>query len=76
MLVLLIFIYLSGSYVVSSTNADLKTLDGVVGLGKAYVGWLGSFFQNLKVLTGKAIGLDWRANKTAEKDDSWDVWED
>tara|TARA_Y100000310_G_C20380699_1_gene667966 strand:- start:86 stop:409 length:324 start_codon:yes stop_codon:yes gene_type:complete len=54
-----LFVYFTLSAVVTSNSLELNTTDGIFGAMKVYTGWLGNGYQNVKVLTGNAIGMDW-----------------
>jgi len=63
MLILLaLFLYTSISLVTTENQLDLKSSGGIFKSLKVYSGWLANGFQNLKALTGKAIGLDWKSS--------------
>lgn len=64
LIVFLLFIYLTFSSVVSNNNINLKTASGLFKGIKLYFSWLGHAFDNLKVLTGNAIKMDWGTNST------------
>ena len=66
-IVLLIFFYSSFSSVVSDKKVDLKTFDGVTTAGKLYFSWLGYIFNNVKVISGNTIKMDWSGNSTKSK---------
>ena len=47
---------------------DFKSADGIIKAGKVYLGWLGNGFHNVKLLSGKAIEMDWTStNRTIFK---------
>ena len=56
---LALFFYVTITLVHTANKFDLSNTEGMFSAGKVYLGWLGNGFQNLKVLTGKAIGMDW-----------------
>ena len=73
LIALIIFSYVSTSFIFKGQDIDLKTIPGVIIASKIYFSWLGSVFNNLKQITTKAIKMDWGTNKTAddvEKEDS------
>ncbi len=47
--------------VTEKNSLDLTTSEGFFNAVKVYTGWLGNGFQNLKSLTGRAIGMDWKS---------------
>jgi len=62
---LALFLYTSATIVYSENNLKFDTMDGIFSSVKIYIGWLGNGFQNLKVLSGKAVDLDWtNSNET------------
>ena len=54
-----LFLYTTISIVNNANNFDLTTASGFFDASKVYLGWLGSGFQNLKVLSGNAVKMDW-----------------
>jgi len=56
---LALFLYTSMSMVKDQNDLDLKNPKGFFSAVKVYAGWLTNGFQNLKSLTGRAIGMDW-----------------
>ena len=60
-----IFLILSVTLVYNKNNLEFNSTEGVLNSVKIYFGWLANGFQNLKAITGNAIGLDWTStNKT------------
>ena len=59
---LAIFLYVSITVVHSKYDLDFKTFDGLSKSVKIYLGWLGNGFQNMKVLAGNAIKMDWTSS--------------
>ena len=59
---LAIFLYVSLTVVNSKYDLDFTTFDGLSKSIKVYLGWLGNGFQNMKVLTGYAIKMDWTSS--------------
>lgn len=59
--ILLLFFIASLYFVAIANHIDMTTVNGF-GIGmKVYAGWLLNSFNNIKVLTGNVIGMDWRA---------------
>ena len=56
---LLLFLVLTFSSVVQNNNINLKSPTGLAVAGKVYLSWFGSVFDNLKVITGNIIRMDW-----------------
>ena len=53
---------------IAGKDINLNTVDGMATAGKLYVGWLVNGFDNMKVLTGNVVSMNWRnteANITA-----------
>jgi len=61
---LVIFFYVSASFVFKGKNIDYGSVSGIIDAGKLYFSWLGSVFVNLKSITTNAIGMNWGANQT------------
>ncbi len=61
--VVLLALFLFGTILVvyAKNKFELTSYQGFLDAGKVYLGWLGNGFQNLKALTGKAIGMDWES---------------
>jgi hypothetical protein len=59
LVLLALFLYTSMSMVSNENTLDLKSSEGVFSAVKVYLGWLAHGFDNLRSLTGKAIGMDW-----------------
>ncbi len=64
---LILFAYLSFTFVIKGQDMDFKTVPGVMKATRLYFSWLGSAFENLKTITTNAIDMDWKSNKTVEK---------
>ena len=60
-----LFLLVTIIYVSSFTEVSLTSFDGIVGFGRVYVSWLGTFVGNLGAITGSATHLDWGINNTA-----------
>ena len=65
LIALILFVYLSATYVFKGRNVDLKTVPGFIEATKIYFNWLLSAFGNLKTITTNAIHMDWGGNRTA-----------
>jgi hypothetical protein len=71
--IVFILLFLIGSiyFVSKQNNIDMTTVNGFGTGMKIYAGWLLSSFQNIKTITGYAIGLDWSSkNKTISLNNS------
>ncbi len=68
-IILLTFIVVSMYFVAKENDIDMTTVNGFSAGIKVYAGWLLNSFQNVKTLTGYAIGLDWSSkNKSISND--------
>jgi hypothetical protein len=54
-----LFFYASVTFIATKNNLSMDSYDGFVDTMKAYGGWLANGFQNIRVLTGNAIHMDW-----------------
>ncbi|MDE1848759.1 MAG: hypothetical protein KGH55_01890 [Nanoarchaeota archaeon] len=63
-IVLLLFTYLSFTFVLNGKNLNLSSWDDLKQAGGLYLSWLGSVFGNMKSLGGNAIKMDWGLNET------------
>ncbi len=68
LIALILFLYISFSFVFRNQDVEWKTVPGVMKGGKIYLSWLGSIFGNMKSITGYAIGMDWKGNETLEEE--------
>ncbi len=68
--ILVFFFYLSFVWSGISSNVDLTTFDGAKTAGAVYIAWLGNAFDNIKIITGNVINMDWNINKTKSPDSS------
>jgi len=64
---IIIFIYVTGSRIISENNVNIKTLDGIILAGKLYFSWLVNVFNNIKIIAGNAIKLNWMGNSTIKQ---------
>ena len=67
LIVLILFVYLSATYVLKGRNIDLKTVSGFTEAAKVYFSWLLSMFGNLKTITANAIHMNWGVNESISK---------
>lgn len=67
LLVVLFALFLYGTlYVVSiKSQLDFNSVGGFMGSMKVYGGWLANGFQNLKVLAGNAVKMDWTSTNSS-----------
>ena len=65
LIILIIFSYLSISYVFKNKVVDYKTVSGLMSAGKIYFSWLGYAFGNVKMATSNAIKMNWQGNSTS-----------
>ena len=65
-ILLLVFLVLSATFVFRSKPVDYQSVSGIFAAGKLYFVWLGTAFNNVKVVTSNAIHMDWtNVNQTA-----------
>lgn len=66
LILLLVFVYVTSTRVLHQYDLNLKSVAGIEKAVKVYFVWLGGAFDNLKVITGNAMKMDWDIkNKTA-----------
>jgi len=71
-----LFLYISVAMVYDEHGLDFKTTEGIFTAFKVYLGWLGNGFENMKIILGNVIKLNWTAtndtflNKSLEKFES------
>lgn len=68
-ILLVLFLYVTMSLVKEQNDLDLTTTKGFFTSVKVYSGWLANGFQNLKVITGKAVKMDWKSTNGTFFDD-------
>ncbi len=61
---LILFGYISFTFVLKGQDLDLKSVSGMVTAGKIYTSWLGSVFSNMKSITAYAVKKDWAVNES------------
>lgn len=59
-ILLIVFLALSITYVFSNKDVDYKTVPGLLSATKVYFSWLGSAFGNVKMITSNAVNMDWK----------------
>jgi len=57
----ILFFYLSMSFVFKGKNVDYKTISGLMSAGKVYFSWLGAVVHNINVITTNAIHMNWNS---------------
>ena len=58
--ILLVLFFYSTLLIINSKNKlDFSTSEGFMNSMKIYGGWLANGFNNLKVITGNALKMDW-----------------
>ena len=73
-LVLIILFFVSTLYYVSYKNhLDLTTVNGFSNGMSIYAGWILNGFQNVKTVTGYAVGMDWRSTNGSLSKNSTNV---
>lgn len=63
-ILVLLFIYTTGSRVLTGYDINWKSASGVEKGLKAYFAWFGGVFGNFKSITANAIKMDWSTNNT------------
>lgn len=63
---LLLFVYLTGAFVLKDKNVNFRSVSGIMSASKIYFSWLGTVFVNLKTITSNAMKLNWE-NQTKTK---------
>lgn len=58
-ILLLLFLYLTFTAIVSHNNLNLKTASGIFRAVKIYFSWFSLAFNNLKAITANAVNMDW-----------------
>lgn len=66
LVLLILFIYLTGWKIINDNNIDLNSFNGVMSAMKLYFSWLGNLFSNVRTIAGDAVKMSW-ANVTGIK---------
>ena len=68
---LLLFLFICTTiFIVSKNNQlDLSTTQGAIKSVQVYFAWLGNGFNNLKQITGYAIGMNWTESNSSKIDE-------
>lgn len=61
LIVVALFFYLTVTFVATKNNVNMNSYDGFINGIKVYGGWLANGFQNMKLITGNAMKMDWTA---------------
>ncbi len=64
LIALVLFLYISSTFVFKGHDIDFKTFSGISTATNLYFSWLGSIFGNIKSITTSAIKMDWKGNAT------------
>jgi len=59
LILLIAFLYFSFTTVVKSHAVDLKTASGVFSASKIYFSWFVNVFDNIKMVSGNVVKMDW-----------------
>jgi CDP-diglyceride synthetase len=70
LIILALFVYATISIVNSKNKMDFTTSQGFLNSMKVYGGWLANGFNNLKVLAGNAVKMDWISTNGTFSDNS------
>ena len=65
LIALVLFLYVSSTFIFKDQDIDFKTISGVTTASRLYFSWLGSIFVNIKSITTSAIKMDWEGNSTS-----------
>ncbi len=64
LIALVLFSFFSFYLAFNGKGISIKNFSDLGDVARLYFSWLGSVFNNMKVLTGQAIKMDWQGNKT------------
>ena len=65
LIALILFAYISFTFVLKDKPIDLKSPSGLMEASKIYFSWLGSATRNMKSVTTYAFKQDWGAEKNS-----------
>ncbi len=65
LIILILFSFFSFYLAFNGKDVSIKNLSDVEKIAKLYFSWMGSVFNNMKILTTQAIKMNWQTNKTA-----------
>ena len=65
LIALILFLYISSTFVFKGHDIDFKTVSGMTTATKLYFSWIGSIFGNMKSITTSAVKMDWKGNVTS-----------
>ena len=65
LLVFLLFIGFSFMKVADTNSVEIDSASGFMSAAQLYMSWLGHAFDNMRVLTGNAVRMNWFSNSTA-----------
>ena len=60
----LLFVGLTFLKVSSNNSLDFKSPAGILSAAKIYFSWLVQVFNNVKIITGNVVRMDWSGNLT------------
>ena len=64
LILFLLFLSLSFMNVINDNSVDLSSTSGFFSAFKLYFSWLGHVFDNMKVITGNAVRMNWAGNSS------------
>lgn len=64
---LILFGFFSFNAVFKGKEIKIENLTDLGNVVKLYFSWLGTAFNNIKVITTQAINMDWKGNSTSSK---------
>jgi hypothetical protein len=65
LIALILFGFFSFNTVFKDKEVKIETISDVGNVVKLYFSWLGTAFNNVKVITTQAIKMDWQGNSTS-----------
>ncbi|MBU2104850.1 MAG: hypothetical protein KKF67_03720 [Nanoarchaeota archaeon] len=63
LIALILFAYLSFTFVIKGENLNLTSISGITTASKIYMSWLGSALGNVKSITVYTIDQNWKGDK-------------
>jgi len=64
LIALILFSFFSFNMVFKGKEISVKSISDLGKIFKIYFFWIGNIFGNIKILTGEAVKMDWKGNKT------------
>lgn len=67
LILMLLFFYFTGAFVLKDQNIDLKSVPGIMTASKLYFSWLFSLGSNFQSMTTHAVSLNWDTKTNSTK---------